>query len=176
MRVTADDPRYDAWSNRKPSKRKKLQEKILAAPGKYAAERAQHIAETAVAAGVAATGRAVVRAGGLSAALAGARALAPFALPAAAAAGTVAAAVVAWREIARHERIAAGERINQISQQFVRTQGELMKQFGVSSWLQVPAEPRTKLLNGYKAAIAEVNAGIYHAGSLKPSQQIPYGR
>jgi hypothetical protein len=167
--VTADDPRYSEWSNRKPSKRKKLQEKILSAPGTYVRERAQHVAEGAAAAAVGRTGKALA-----PAALAGARALAPYALPLAAAAGTVAAAVVAWREIARQERILAGDRINQISRQFVATQQEVMRQYRVSSWAQVPSDVRNKLLNGYKAAIADVQ--VYHAGSLQPSKQIPYGR
>lgn len=102
--------------------------------------------------------------------------LAPLAIPAVVAAGTVAAGVAAYFALARNERIAAGERINQISREFVATQANVVKQLGVPNWQHVPAELRNKLLNGYKAAIAEVSSRIYHAGSLRPSQSLPYGR
>lgn len=76
--------------------------------------------------------------------------------------------------MARQEKRLAGERITQISNEFVAAQRELMRQFGVAQFSQVPSEPRLKLLDAYKKAIADVQ--VYHAGSIRPSQQIPYGR
>ena len=79
-----------------------------------------------------------------------------------------------WVLVARAEKRLAGDRITQISNEFVAAQRELMQRFGVSQFSQVPAEPRLALLNAYKKAIAEVQ--VYHAGTIQPSKQIPYGR
>lgn len=81
---------------------------------------------------------------------------------------------MAFYAVARAERRLAGDRINQLSRDFVAAQQRTIQELGVRSWQDVPLDLRNKLLNDYKKALSEVQ--VYHAGSIRPSQQIPYGR
>lgn len=178
-KVTKDDPRYEDWRRTRGTVASRKKALARSDPLEYARtfglkavkQRAERAATTAVSR----VGRRIAAPATAAVAPTLAR-FAPLALPAVVAAGTVAAGVAAYLALARNERIAAGERINQISREFVAHQRELVRQLGVTGWLQVPSDLRNKLVNGYKAAIAEVSKGIYHAGSLRPSQQLPYGR
>lgn len=178
-KVTKDDPRYDEWRKTRGTVASRKKALAKSDPLEYArtfgVKAVQQRASRAAEAAVVRSARKV--AAPVSAALAPSVArFAPLALPAVVAAGTVAAGVAAYMALARNERIAAGNRINQISLAFVKSQQDVVKQLGVRSWQDVPLELRNKLLDGYKRAIADVSAGIYHAGSLRPSQEIPYGR
>lgn len=149
--VTADDPRYTDWSNRKPSKRKKLQNKILSAPGEYVKERATKVAEDTAKRAITGALR-----GGVAVAIA--RGGAAAALPAAAAAGGVAsilaAAFLVGDTIARNQRVKLGDRLAAISNRFAQTQHQLEQAFGTDKWDGVPADVRSKAVRDYKAAIA----------------------
>jgi hypothetical protein len=178
-KVTKDDPRYTEWRTTKGTvatrKKSLLKKDPLTYARTFGVKAVSQRAERAAGAAASRTARSVSRPILAAVAPIAAR-LAPLAVPGIIAAGTVAAGVAAYMALARNERLAAGERINQISREFVQHQQDVIRQLRVASWAQVPAELRTKLLNGYKAAIDEVSKGVYHAGSLRPSQQIPYGR
>jgi hypothetical protein len=172
--VTATDPRYTEWTNHKPSKRAKLQEKILSAPGEYVKGRAAKIAEDS-AKHVAVS---VLRAAA-PVAIAGSRTVAGAILGSAVATGVAATALIggaiyAMQKIGEHLDVSDGEKINSISRTFVDTQQKVMAQYRVRSWDAVPADVRNKLVSGYKSAISGVTA--YRRGYLKPSAMIPYGR
>lgn len=49
-----------------------------------------------------------------------------------------------------------GERVNELSRNFVDAQRALMHKTGAQTWQQVPQGPRDKLLAEYKAALAEM--------------------
>lgn len=178
-KVTKDDPRYDEWRTTKGTvasrKKKLLKEDPLEYAQTFGVSAVKKRAERAVSTTVSKAARKVSAPVGAALAPTLAR-LAPFAIPAVITAGTVAAGVAAYMALARNERKSAGERINEISREFAEHQAEVVKQLRVANWQAVPAELRTKLVNGYKAAITEVASGIYQQGSLRPSQQIPYGR
>jgi len=79
--------------------------------------------------------------------------------------------------IGQLRNLAAGERANRISREFVATQQKVMQQFRVARWEDVPADVRTKLVSGYKKAIADVySTAVPLAGTIRPSQSLPYGR
>jgi len=179
VRVTSDTFEYQQWPSRKPSKKKIAREALKTDPvgtlgmlgataGKRAAERAgERAVSTALRSGRGAIATTVLGTASSLAASSTAVALA--------AAGAVGAAIFAMGEIAKRYDVALGERANQISRQFVVTQQQVIKQYGGSRWEDVPLDIRTKLVNGYKAAIAKVYSGV-HTGVFAPSQQIPYGR
>lgn len=177
MRVYSDSFEYREWPSRKPSKKKIAREAFKTDPLGTTGSITQTAAKKSIeklgertATKLART----VRTGAVPAVLGGARALAPYAIPAAAAAGTVAAAVVGFVALARAENRLARERITQLSHDFVAAQQQVMQQFNTRNWNDVPIELRNKLLNGYKKALSEVQ--VYAPGVLRPSQQIPYGR
>jgi hypothetical protein len=179
VRVYADSFEYASWPSRKPSKKKLAREAFKTDPFGTTGTIAQTAAKRSIERLGEHTATRVLRTartGAVPAALAGARALAPLAIPLAVAAGTVAAGIAGFVAISRAERRLAADRINEISRAFVATQKQVEQQLGVSSWQQVPSDLRAKLVKGYTDAIHEVSAGIYHAGSLQPSKQIPYGR
>lgn len=154
FKVTADDPRYMEWSNRKPSKRSKLQEKIISAPGEYIKERATKAAESTarnVATSVARKAVPVIAAAAAESRLVGA-------LPLLGVAGALAAAGILGGWLMDKATDSTGDKINRISLAFVAAQRELMRRTGVSTWQQVPEQPRNKLLAEYKAALAHVAA------------------
>lgn len=159
VKVPDSDPRYLEWSNRKPSRRKKLQNKILSDPLGYASERAQHVAEEAAKHAavetIRHTGKAVasgaLEGGALAATLATG---ASVAAAAGSAAAILAAAYVVGDKIARNQQVKLGDRLNAISLRFTQTQAQLEKLYGVRSWAGVPAAQRNKALSDYKAAIA----------------------
>jgi hypothetical protein len=179
VRVTKDSFEYAEWPSRKPSKKKLAREAFKTDPFGTTGTIAQTAAKRSIERLGEHTATRVLRTartGALPAALAGARTLAPFAAPLAVAAATIGAAIALWKHQQTYEYRTAGEAINQVSREFAATQKQVMEQLRVRSWDQVPAEQRNKLVNGYKAKIAEISSSIYHAGSLRPSQQIPYGR
>ena len=159
VKVPESDPRYLSWSNRKPSRKKKLQNKILSDPVGYAGERARHIAEEAgkhaAVETIRHTGRAIAEGaaegGGVAAYLAGGAAVAAAAT---AAASILAAGYLVGDKIARDQRIKLGDRLNAISLRFSQTQAQLEQAYGVKSWAGVPAAQRNKAVSDYKAAIA----------------------
>jgi hypothetical protein len=112
--------------------------------------------------------------GGKERIIAGATTIAASSTAAAlAAAGAVGAAIFAMGELAKRHDLNLGEAANRISIQFAATQKKVAAQYG--GWDRVPADLRTKLVNGYKAAIQKNYSGV-HTGVFAPSQQIPYGR
>lgn len=154
VKVTKADPRYAAWSNRKPSKRAKLQEQILNAPGEYVAKRAKSVATTA--AGHAATGvarRVAPAALGLVGRVVSSAAFAPLAGLTGAA---IAAVLLQNRSVAR-ARLALGEKVNALSRAFVAAQLQMAGEYGVQHFGDVPAEARNRLLAGYKAALTDAS-------------------
>lgn len=179
VRVTADTFEYQQWPSRKPSKKKIARESLKTDPvgtlgmlgataGKKAVERAgERAASSVLRAGRGRIATTVLGTAGSLAASSAAVALA--------AAGAVGAAIFAMGEVAKRVDVALGDRANAISRQFVATQQQVIKQYGGSRWEDVPLDIRTKLVNGYKAAIAKVYSGV-HTGVFAPSQQIPYGR
>lgn len=175
VRVTADTFEYQQWPSRKPSKKKIAREALKSDPvgtigmlGATAGKRAAERAGERTVSTVLRSGRGAI-ATGLTAAASSSAAVAL------AAAGAVGAAIFAMGEVAKRLDVALGERANAISRQFVATQQQVIKQYGGSRWEDVPVDLRTKLVNGYKAAIAKVYSGV-HTGVFAPSQQIPYGR
>lgn len=149
--MTADDPRYFEWSNRKPSKRTKLQEKILNAPGEYVAERSRKVATTAATRAATTVARRVLptlATGGAVAA--GAATVASLAI--------LAAGYVVSDAIARNQRVKLGDRLNAISNQFLNLQHQVMAKYGVRSWDQVPPEVRNRAVADYKRALGTATA------------------
>lgn len=175
VKVTADSYEYSAWLSRKPSKKRIQRAALVASPvatlgtigaaaGKKAIERAgERAASSALRSGRSSLATAATAAAG-SATAAGL-----------AAAAVIGAAIYGMGRIAEAHDVALGERANGISRQFVQTQAAVMKNYRAGRWEDVPLDVRTKLVNGYKAAIAKVYSGI-HTGVIAPSRQIPYGR
>jgi hypothetical protein len=182
VRVTADTFEYSTWPSRKPSK-KKIQREALksdplgtvgmlgAAAGKKAVERAGEKAGRDVL-------RSVSKSVGIAgAATAGRGAIVASVAPAVAAAGLIGAALYAMGRLGQARNVAAGERANQISRTFAAAQQDTMKAVGASRWEDVPLDLRTKLVNGYKKEIQNVySTAIPLAGTIRPSQALPYGR
>lgn len=179
VRVYADSFEYRDWPSRKPSKKKLAREAFKSDPFGTTGTIAQAAAKRSVERlGEHAATRVLrtARGGAVTAALASARSLAPFAGPLAIAAATIGAAIALWKHQRTYEYRTAGEAINQVSREFAQTQQQVISQLRVRTWQEVPLEQRTQLVNAYKAKIAEISQSIYHAGSLQPSKQIPYGR
>ncbi len=158
FRVPESDPRYTEWSNRKPSKRKKLQAKILSAPGDYVRERAGKVAEESLKRVATTTLRRAVRLGG--AAAVGELAVSGVAVAATTtgALAILAAGYVVSNAIAKNQQLKLGERINLLSAEFVNVQKQVMAKFGVREWASVPAEVRNKAVADYKRALATATA------------------
>lgn len=175
VRVTADTFEYQQWPSRKPTKKKLQREALKTDPvgtlgilGATAGKKGLERAGERAASSVLRTGRGAIA----TALTAAATSSATVAL---AAAGAVGAAIFAMGELAKRHDVQLGDRANAISRQFVATQQQVIKQYGGSRWEDVPLDIRTKLVNGYKAAIQTVYSGV-HTGVFAPSQQIPYGR
>lgn len=163
--VTADDPRFTDWPERKPSKYAREGYKLADKPVEYVATEAVKTARR--------KGTTVAKAV-LAPIAAGARAaLAIPAVQAATAVGLVGAAIYAMQKIGERMDLSDGAKINAISNQFVHTQQETAKHYG-GRWEKVPEDVRNKLVAGYKKAISDVTA--YRRGTLRPSEAIPYGR
>ena len=148
VKVTADDPRFDEWSNRKPSKRSKLAKKIRERPGEYIAERATKVLEARTRVAATSLGRVVARSAPAALALGAA----------AASAAILAAGYVVMDKVARSRGIALGERANDISRKFTATQAAIMRAFNAGSWSQVPQDVRDKATNDYKRALGTLYA------------------
>lgn len=181
VRVTKDTFEYEEWPSRKPSKKKLQRESLKRDPiGTSAQVITEAVKRSASRTVERESGRAARRAAGstaVGAAVAGARATAAAVAPAIAAAALVGGALYAMGRIGQMRNVAAGERANRISREFVAAQQAVMKQLRVSRWDDVPADVRTKLLNGYKKEIAGVySTAVPLAGTIRPSQAIPFGR
>jgi hypothetical protein len=160
-KVTRDDPRFDEWRTTRgtvASRKKKL---LREDPVEYARtfgvtavkRRAERSAETVVAR----TARAAARPAAAALAPFASR-VAPFIGPVATlAAGAIALLLLQNRSV-RNARLALGERINALSLEFVKQQQLMAQQYHVEHFGDVPAEARTRLLNGYKQALDQLTA------------------
>lgn len=181
MRVTKDTFEYAEWPSRKPTKKKLQREALKRDPlgvgTQLVAEAVKKSASRTVERETGRIARTVAQSGAVAATATALRTTAAAAAPLVGAVGLIGAALYAMGKIGQARNVAAGERANRISRQFVDTQRAVMKQLGVRSWEAVPSELRTKLLNGYKAEIARVyTTAVPLAGSIRPSQALPYGR
>lgn len=181
VRVTNDTFEYAEWPSRKPTKKKLQRESLKRDPiGTSAQVITEAVKKSAARTVERETGKVARRVGGSAAVGAGAtaaRASAAAIAPAVGAAAVIGAALYAMGRIGELRNVAAGERANKISREFVAAQQNVMKQFGVSRWDDVPADLRTKLVNGYKKKISEVySTTVPLAGTIRPSQSLPYGR
>jgi hypothetical protein len=189
VRVPVDSYEYANWVSRKPSKKKQQRAALVSNP-------VGTVGTIALLAGRKAIERAGERAG--RQALQRAAKWAPEAYAAAQAAGgaTVVAAVsaaalvggaiYAMGKLAEMHNVALGERANRITAAFAKTQDDVIAQATgrrprsdaerAHLWQSVPSDLRTKLVKGYKDAIAKVYAFQPIQGTIRPSQQIPYGR
>lgn len=174
-RVTADDWRYAEWSNRKPSKRAKLQEKILSQPGEYISERASRVGTEIARKSAGTIARKALPA---SAAVAGRiLASAAFAPLASLTALAIGAALLERRSVG-NARLALGERINNLSREFVAAQQQMAAEYRVAHFGDVPAEARNRLLAGYKTALARLTAAtkVTTYGRFGPQTYSTIGR
>lgn len=181
VRVTKDTFEYEEWPSRKPSKKKIQRAALKADPiGVGSQVVTEAIKKSAARTVERETGKLTRKAAGsvaVGSAAATARATVAAVAPAIAAASIVGGALYAMGRIAQLRNVAAGERANRVSREFVATQQAVMKQLRVSKWEDVPSDVRTKLVNGYKKAITEVySTAVPLAGTIRPSQAIPYGR
>jgi hypothetical protein len=156
--VTSDTFEYRDWPSRKPSKKKIAREAFKSDPlgttgsitqqaAKRSIEKLGEHTATRLARGVRTTA--------VPAALAGARALAPFA----GIAGLTAAAiglVLLQNKSVSDARLALGEKVNKLSLAFVAAQKQMAAEYRVEHFGDVPAEARTRLLNGYKDALTRL--------------------
>lgn len=152
--VTADDPRFDEWPNRKPSKRAKTQAKIKADPVGYVGKKVHQRIERQAEAAAARVARSV--APGATAAVG--TFVRSVAAPATALGAGLALAIVLGQHLRDLARTATGDRINKISLQFVASQKQLMQRVGARSWQEVPADARNQLLRDYKQAVSTAAA------------------
>lgn len=171
--VTEDDPRFTDWPERKPSAQQRKANKLLDRPLETISEEVTKDVSRKVASRV----QAGVRRGTSTVAARGAAALAasPLArvLPAVGAVGALAAAGILGGWLMDRVGPAArlptvGERINELSRNFVEAQGALMRKTGARSWHEVPQGPRDKLLADYKAALQELTRMGERARYSKP--------
>jgi hypothetical protein len=148
--VTADDPRYDDWPSRKPSKNSKLAAKLRDRPLELAAEEgSKHVARQLRSKARSSLGTAAKTAIASSAGLITA---------AAASAAILATAYVVADQIAKNQRVKLGDRINAISQRFVAAQQDIERKYGTTRWADVPADVRAKWLSDYKRALGTANS------------------
>jgi hypothetical protein len=181
VRVTKDTFEYEEWPSRKPSKKKIQRAALKADPiGTGAQVVTEAVKKSAARTVERETGRLTRSVAGsalATGAIASGRAAAAAAAPAIAAAALVGGALYAMGRIQQLRNVAAGERANRVSREFVAAQQAVMKQLRVARWEDVPSDIRTKLVNGYKKAITEVySSAVPLAGTIRPSQSIPYGR
>jgi hypothetical protein len=180
VRVTADTFEYEEWPSRKPSKKKIQRAALKADPiGTTSQVVAEAVKKSASRTVERETGRALRTVGTSAVVTAGAtaaRTAAAAAVPAVAAAAIVGGAIYAMQQIAKTLILSAGEAANRVSREYAAAQTATMKQFGVKEFSLVPAEIRTKLVNAYKRELANVYAFRPLPGTIRPSQQIPYGR
>lgn len=179
--MTKDTFEYEEWPSRKPSKKKIQRAALKADPiGTGAQVVTEAVKKSAARTVERETGRVtrqIAGSGVVAAGAATARTAAAAVAPAIAAAAIVGGALYAMGRIGELRTIAAGERANRISREFVAAQQATMKQLRVSRWDDVPADIRNRLVNGYKKAITDVySTAVPLPGTFRPSQQIPYGR
>lgn len=174
--MTVDSFEYSEWPSRKPTKKKLQREALKRDPigtsSQVLVTGASRAAERTIERQGSRAARSILTGGGL-AGVARVAAAAPAAA-AVGAAGLVGAALYAMAVIAKQTRLSAGEAANRVSREFAATQASVAKQFG--SWDAVPKNIRDRLVSGYKKEIANVYAFRPIAGTLRPSQSIPYGR
>lgn len=181
VRVTKDTFEYAEWPSRKPTKKKLQRESLKRDPigtsSQMVAEAVKKSAARTVERETGKVTRRIAGSGVAAAAASTARATVAAVAPAIAAASVIGGALYAMGKIGQLRNVAAGERANRISREFVSAQQTVMKQLRVSSWDQVPADIRNKLVAGYKKAIADTYATVVPlAGTIRPSQTLPYGR
>jgi hypothetical protein len=155
-KVTADDPRYDDWRKTRGTVASRKKALLKADPLEYAKtfglKAASTRAERAAASVASRAARKVapIAGGGLASVGSTLLKFAPLAGLTAAAIG----AVLLQNKSVSDARLALGEKINALSRAFVAAQAQLAKEYRVPSFGHVPEEARTRLLNGYKAALA----------------------
>lgn len=159
--VTADDPRYTEYLERKPSAQARKANKLLDKPLETIREEVTKDVSRKVATRVQAQVRRT--SSGIAKGIGAAVTASPISrvLPALGAVGALAAAGIlgGWlmdRAGAAGRLPTMGDRVNELSRNFVEAQRALMHKTGASSWGQVPQGPREKLLAEYKAAIVEL--------------------
>lgn len=171
MSVTADDPRYEEWPSRKPSKYQKEASKLYEKPGEYVAEKvikAAHRKTSGVQKTLAGAVATVAR-NPVVATVAGGAASIAAGLAIIAAANTLA------QQLAKSGKLALGDKLNALSRDFVTTQRTLIRAYAVSDWQHVPQQVRDEAVKGYKAALATASsqaqgsayAGVRAEGSYK---------
>lgn len=181
VRVTKDTFEYEEWPSRKPSKKKIQRAALKADPvGVGAQVVTEAIKKSAARTVERESGKITRKVAGsvvVGSAAATTRATVAAVAPAIAAASLIGGALYAMGRIAQLRNVAAGERANRVSREFVATQQAVMKQLRVSKWEDVPSDVRNKLVAGYKKAITDVySTAVPLAGTIRPSQSMPYGR
>jgi hypothetical protein len=172
VRVASDTFEYRDWPSRKPSKKKIQREALKSDPlgtlgqlGVVAGTRSAERLGTQA-------GRSIVRrltTGRVAAAVAAAEALGvgtavAVALPIAAALGGA----------LYYYSLQPGADENRLSLQFVDAQKKLIQESGAKTWMGVPEEARTRLLNDYKRGLARI-AEVRRATSLQMSNRYRKG-
>lgn len=156
VKVDADSWEALNWPSRKPSIKRQRRAQLAAAPlatlgtiaataGKKSIERAGETAVKTALRSAKAAGLAEV---GLTAAGVGA---------AATSAAILAAGYVVMSQVAAHGTIGLGDKLNAISNRFVETQRQLIKQYG-RTWDDVPQKIRDQALLQYRQAISTASA------------------
>ncbi len=179
--MTKDTFEYEEWPSRKPSKKKIQREALkrdpLGVSAQVVTEAVKKSAARTVERESGKVTRRIAQSGAVGAAATAGRSAVAAVAPAIAAASLVGGALYAMGRIGQLRNVAAGERANRISREFVAAQQAVMKQLRVARWADVPTDIATKLVNGYKRAITETYSTVVPlAGSIRPSQTLPYGR
>lgn len=157
VQVTRDDPRYDEWRHTRGTVASRKKQMLRDDPVEYAQTFGKQTVERQV-------GRTVRRAGGRIA-----RKALPYIAAGGATAGLYAAAItgglaiaaggyVVMDRVARNQRLKLGERLNEISREFVRLQAAIKQRVGAREWMDVPAEVRKKALADYQRALGTATA------------------
>jgi hypothetical protein len=155
-KVTKDDPRYDDWRKTRGTVASRKKALLRADPLEYAKTFGLKAAgQRASRTGAAIASRVVrkvapIAGGGLASLGSTALRFAPLAGLTAAA---IAAVLLQNRSVS-NARLALGEKVNALSRAFADAQLQLAKEYRVPSFGHVPVEARTRLLNGYKEALA----------------------
>lgn len=163
MSVTADDPRYEEWPSRKPSKYQKEAAKLYEKPGEYIAEKAVRAAHRKTS-GVR---KSVAGAVATIAANPAVRVVAGGAVSIAAGLAIITAADAVAQQLAKSGKLALGEKLNALSRDFVTTQRALIRAYDVADWQHVPQQVRDEAVKSYKRALATASAqaqGSAYAG------------
>lgn len=158
VRVTSDTFEYRDWPSRKPSKKKIAREAFKSDPLGTSGSVAQQAGKRAIeklgeqtATRIARTARTTA----IPAAVAGARALAPFAGIAGLTALAIGAVLLQNKSVS-DARLALGEKVNKLSLAFVAAQKQMAAEYRVAHFADVPTEARNRLLNGYKDALTKL--------------------